>query len=705
MKIKLTTVSSLLCSTGESSAHIDADIRFDQYGLPFIPAKTIKGLLRESAMEVCELHGFSEEKTKHILDNLFGLSGSNVMDRPVFNNLQLVNYIEIVSDLKSLGSKLSNRDVQSYFTVWRRQTSIDLDGTAKDKSLRTYRLLKMGFQFEAKIENLEQFQNQVEHEVFCRALKQLRYMGLRRNRGFGKVKLQIVAISSLSKNLKIDFDAVAAKEGLYILDFKIANLSPIQISKTIGDQNTVGSEDYIPAQNIRGLVAGLLASQLKQPLHENDVFKDLVLKGSTRYHGAFPFVNGNKTFVSPLALGYNKLIELKERNVVNMLEEPLAANKPWKNWFYLTSIADQLVYNRFSTETVYSFHASRSTEEERLAGRSIEKTGGIYYYEAIEQGQVFHSSIIGSYKNLETIQTLFLQNGGVHRLGHSKSAQYAQVQFSDFILDNIDCNQPGTSLKKDDVFYLVFESPVILYNQFGMAIADGELLEDELKRMNLELLDLRSSVCWIENYLQIWKCKTPREQAFAMGTSLKVKAMEDFEIPKTNLIYISERLNEGFGCIRCYTELPHNIKVKKAVNRLKSKQDHEEGRSNIVKDIIKMKMRNELEEKIKLDAFEFAAKAIKDHKISNHLISRLRLKLNACRNDLDRWDKFIVHLSDKPAGKALEKILGDINSIKELKYSNHENPDERILYWSYLLNMLRIKSRIPKSHHHEQSNR
>lgn len=70
-KISITLLSDTCISDGERyNSYIDNDICYDKYGLPYIPAKRIKGCLRESAMEVNDMGG------KIDIDSLFGKTDS-----------------------------------------------------------------------------------------------------------------------------------------------------------------------------------------------------------------------------------------------------------------------------------------------------------------------------------------------------------------------------------------------------------------------------------------------------------------------------------------------------------------------------------------------------------------------------------------------------------------------------------------------------
>lgn len=58
MKTLIMEVELLIpCLVGSGTGYgplIDTDIVFDENGIPFIPAKRIKGCLRDSAIEICK---------------------------------------------------------------------------------------------------------------------------------------------------------------------------------------------------------------------------------------------------------------------------------------------------------------------------------------------------------------------------------------------------------------------------------------------------------------------------------------------------------------------------------------------------------------------------------------------------------------------------------------------------------------------------
>ena len=74
MKFKLILLSDgFPGSDSFLSGYIDRDIPFDRFGVPFIPAKRIKGLLKESAKN---LHDYGELVTD--IEQLFGKEGDAI---------------------------------------------------------------------------------------------------------------------------------------------------------------------------------------------------------------------------------------------------------------------------------------------------------------------------------------------------------------------------------------------------------------------------------------------------------------------------------------------------------------------------------------------------------------------------------------------------------------------------------------------------
>lgn len=197
---RITLQSPCLIGSGEGfGAIIDSDIVFDRFAIPYIPSKRIKGCLRDSAIEVCEIFESAGVKlidlTKDkfaIVSTIFGKPGHDKPAPVYFSNLTVKGYKDIVQGLEYLTKQYANilnrESIISQYTEIRQQTAID-KGVAKEHSLRTIRVAKKGIIFEGAIDMEEQ--NETWLMLLSFACKNFRYMGTKRNRGFGAIECKL----------------------------------------------------------------------------------------------------------------------------------------------------------------------------------------------------------------------------------------------------------------------------------------------------------------------------------------------------------------------------------------------------------------------------------------------------------------------------------------------------------------------------------
>lgn len=196
LTLKITTISEVLAGSGEGwGATIDSDIVFDEYGLPYIPAKRVKGVLRESAIEVAEMFEASciDHGLKKKVEGLFGKRGEKDSSPVCFDNLYLEDYEAnkkwLQWAIEKYSSFISRDMILKVFANIRQQTAIDEKEIAKDNSLRTIRVLKRGISF--LISFLGSVQVEGDITPLCLAARNLRYIGTKRNRGFGHIHCEL----------------------------------------------------------------------------------------------------------------------------------------------------------------------------------------------------------------------------------------------------------------------------------------------------------------------------------------------------------------------------------------------------------------------------------------------------------------------------------------------------------------------------------
>lgn len=190
-KLILELLSDALPGSGEGfGAVIDQDIVFDDLGIPYIPGKRIKGLLRDSYEGLMQLVGNSLSINK--TEELFGKPGQPEPAPLFISNLYPEDYDNLKNVLICLNKKypevFAREAVLEAFTYVRNQTAINDKGVALEHSLRSIRVLKKGLKFIGTIEIDEKKVMSNTPEFLGLACLYLKRIGTKRTRGFGEVK-------------------------------------------------------------------------------------------------------------------------------------------------------------------------------------------------------------------------------------------------------------------------------------------------------------------------------------------------------------------------------------------------------------------------------------------------------------------------------------------------------------------------------------
>lgn len=191
-KLTIKLKSDSLIGSGQGfGVLIDSDVVFDDVGIPYIPARRVKGLLRDSAEELNSSALYSQPTD---IASIFGKAGGAEVNS-YFSDLKLNGADEFKPWLQYLyQSELKNfinpEAVKDNYTLTRTQTAIEVEdkekfGTAKENSLRAARVLKKGLEFTGII------QTNTDKDFLINTAKNLKWLGTKRNRGFGNVECVI----------------------------------------------------------------------------------------------------------------------------------------------------------------------------------------------------------------------------------------------------------------------------------------------------------------------------------------------------------------------------------------------------------------------------------------------------------------------------------------------------------------------------------
>jgi len=428
-QLQIELKSRLCAGSGFGSAgYADRDVVFDEYGLPYLPGRRLKGLLREALWETFALGVFSDLLDP---DTVFGYAGAKRSADVDIGDARLKDADTLRAWLKLRPPQVTVPDVQDYYTEIIRQTKMDsATGSPEEDTLRATRVLRPRLKFTAEIRcsgNPNRFRVSLE-----RAAQGLQFMGVGRTRGWGWVRCTLREVAAtqvesevpVSPAVTLDSDAASGECALpFHMTLQRNAICPVRTS----DPNTVRSEDYLPGSALHGLFAGRFLSQ-----HGTDqAFYDRFFSGRLKFLNAHPVCEKSRAVAIP-----HSIRELKHEagKFVNVAaappEEPLRRVRGWVK-------PDELETGqakRIDVKTTLHYHHTRSADL-RL-GRAVgdqfanyglknrEDAGELFTYESIEMDQEFVGLIIGPRADLREIQSLVAHGETGVTIGRSRNAQY-----------------------------------------------------------------------------------------------------------------------------------------------------------------------------------------------------------------------------------------------------------------------------------------
>ncbi|MBB5325138.1 CRISPR-associated protein Csx10 [Anoxybacillus tepidamans] len=529
----------------------DADIHFDSYGIPFIPAKRIKGCLKEAALELMDVDHSIQRAT---FEKLFGLPGTKDSIVKIGNGY-IDNYEKIIQELKKLIESQYKKYahpllIQSYFTTARIQTSIDpTSHTVKDHSLRTTRLIKSGLMFYFDV-HFDEFDRDCI-ELLEKSCKLLRRIGLNRTRGWGEVACNLERDGHVPTDNQYVGEASSSNNEHTVLVYELKLKSPLFVSMEVG--NSSMSNTHITGGQILGALASNYLKKQKltgDQAHEDERFRELFLSDSVKYLHAYPVTKDNRrSFPIPLSIvqqkDEEKIYDLaNDDNYEEVLEEEIQTKKI-DGYAYLEDGNIELV--KVDTEVYY--HHRRP--QDRTIGHATNEDGQFYQIEVIKKGQVFQGLIIGESKWLSYLKEMICDTP-VIRLGRSKTAQYAEAEIKliePSYVEEIDCEQyiyPG------DQVVVTLTSPMILFDEDeGIIKTDPKGIVEMFSKKYPSFSYKRSFIRTkrISGFNGKWKMSKQQVDAIDAGSVIVMTYEGEEEICTSDIVRESYglRTNEGFG--------------------------------------------------------------------------------------------------------------------------------------------------------------
>ena len=534
-RIKIELLSDLSASDGGVyNSALDRDVCYDAYGLPYIPAKRLRGCLRECAKELMDwgVSGTPEA--------LFG-------DEKHAGKCRIGNaYLEHAEEYKAEiiagnGSLLFHeQNVLKCFTYVRTQTGINYEtGVADKHTLRTERVVNKGTVFfsEVSFSGTEE-----EREFFEKCCAVLRHIGMIRTRGMGEVKVSLVGREISEEIHKVK--ECTWEEGADCLNYTVFLEEPVLCKSVRNDESK--TMDYIEGGKILGMVA--------QHLRENELqYTEFVAKGELYCTNAYPTcseTSGERMFEVPACfysikndrLNYvDKAHEMWKSEEQRSKEENIQLNA--MKHCYVWEKDEKLI--RYNVETEKRYHYRRPLD--KSCGH-VTKDGVFYQLTGIAAGQRFAGSIYGTPEQIKTLYELMTREN-VKYIGASKHSEYGKVIMECLIAKKRD--EKSVCIEKGQKQYLMvkLEAPTVVYNNNAMYSVDiKDLVEEINATLGIAgLVPVKKYVRYttLGGYNVTWGCRKPTLDVFDKGTVLVYETDEACELPGKG--FLGERNAEGYG--------------------------------------------------------------------------------------------------------------------------------------------------------------
>lgn len=574
MKIRMELLSDTCPSSGEGQAGlVDLDVPFDKYGLPYIPAKRIKGCLREAALE---LRDVDPDFDTAVFERLFGKPGGEEGMLHLSNGY-LENYEKIVEELDEMFKSsdwnyLNWRSVLEYYTTVRSQTSIHPETqTAKEDTLRSIRLIKAGnvFYFNVIMEPDEKC-----IELLKKCCKVLRRIGLNRTRGWGEVKCEFddksrpymeAAVGRQEKGALVSDKGdlrqlnAAQDDGLYQMECTFTLRSQLMVTNSA--RRTTVSDNYISGSQILGVFAAEYIRQkgLSSDAHLDPMFQELFLSGRVKFLNAYLVdENGHRCLPLPLSIVRKKddeeLYDLAfDDDYHTVVGEGIQTEKRTGYCSPQELCSGNLKV--FQVEREVEYHHQRP--QDRTIGHAQEGNGIFFQMEVLSPGQTFKGLILGKKAHLLTLQEL-VKGRPVVRLGRSKTAQYAEavVNLGDIkeYFGGERQKEKSCVISEGEKVIVTLTSPMILFDEeTGVIRPEPQCFVKLLNKKWPGFVYERSFIRAIKvaGYNAKWGMSRPQVDALDAGSVIvmRYEGEETLDASVLERDSYGLRQNEGFGRI------------------------------------------------------------------------------------------------------------------------------------------------------------
>lgn len=629
VEMKIYLESDLISGSGEGwGNHVDTDVTYDQYGFPYIPARRIRGLLKEAAWELEQFQVLPKGTAQQIFGN-----EEKQGHHFILYNAELKKVRSMKKELDQLKKEYeeftSPFSILEHYTTMRYQTAIDPNGIAQENSLRSSRAIAKGNIFYSRMEC-----EKADFDILQKCAAMIHHMGMNRTRGFGEVTVSLEEKTYTQPTTQIHLDD--NKE--YVLDLYMKNNSSLSIGLTQNSETL----DYIPGSSL----LGYFANQYLKDNEVNQTFYDMFVLGKLQFSNAYisdEYWNEYipiKQSIYKQKVGntyYDKSIEDNENEILSKVR-----NK------YMSLKGQHALIKDVNKEMVYHHRRPEDKSIGHVVSNDDIKNGMFYQLEVISENQRFIGHIRGQGKYLKEILEYI---GETIQIGKSKNTQYGNI--------NIEVKHHETEYqiyKAGEEVILTLISPLLLLDNKKESILDLQYLAEIFE---LDQPQFYVDYTKIGGYNAKWQLQKPTYVAFAQGSCIRGVLKKDMP----QYMIKGALIQEGLGVINIESiEEVRNRSMKK----YSSKQQEGNEEPDLTKDIILTGVKN----KLHLDALQ----KINEIKIPTVMTKTLIGKMLKMSDS--SWEQFVLDAKGIADDK---KRKGVMEFIKEIEKTCNQLMRESLL--------------------------
>ena len=527
------------CGSG-LAAGADADLLVikDKDGLPYVPGKTIKGLVREAVDLI-----YPEKKDSEEYKSAFGISGEEKE-----KSFRSDSFFKDATLSEIERNYIIFKETSRHFYQTLSSTAITDEGIADDKTLRKIQVC-IPCDLEGEILNVPKEMG----EAIIGGLNYIKRIGAWRNRGLGRCTFEQVEGPKQNPQEE-ETDNINAIST--VLKFECKLLTDVILNQKSASEGSNTTLDFIPGSNFLGIVAGDL---YKDTTIDNIVKLKIFHTKFVRFGDAHPANGNNRTLRMPACLFYAKGEEEKDRtHYVHHLIRDASSEELRKiqlkqerggyaDFMPLEEGKNAIrlkVNTGFAIKSAYNRDLRRSLDKQMFGYQSMGK--GMTYFFTIE----IDSSLSDYAERIKTALE------GIHRVGRSRSAQYGLVEIKACVF-----NEPESSkqtVKAGDCLVIYADSRLIFLDEDGLTTFQPSFKQlvgrAEIVK-NKEEAEREEKILWEKSQIRTFqyapynyqrRCFDTDRCGIEKGSVIVVKVSEDVDVCELKT-HLGSYQNEGFG--------------------------------------------------------------------------------------------------------------------------------------------------------------